>query len=285
MTMVRANGWDFHCEVIGQGPDLVFIHGEIHGIDYWEHQIADFSRDHRCLIYERRGHRRTGMPEFGFSLENQTRDLEALIAHFGVRDPVLVAVAFGTTLAAHYALRHPTGVRGIMMVAWSEMHEADLYLARWIRASDTVVRILETDGRDALLDFLRREAGRSVYMVVPLESPIREACIQMFGGHPVEEYRRGMLEFATSVPPLVAPFSQLTLPVLGVCGEHDPFPDKPEVLAAMKSFREAPAIRGAGRFIQWEKPDEFNALLRAFLTDCAAGARSASVAESDHARG
>ena len=62
MTMVRANGWDFYCESVGSGPDLVFIHGEIHGIDYWEHQIADLSRDHRCLIYERRGHRRTGMP-------------------------------------------------------------------------------------------------------------------------------------------------------------------------------------------------------------------------------
>jgi pimeloyl-ACP methyl ester carboxylesterase len=61
MTMVRANGWDFYCESVGSGPDLVFIHGEIHGIDYWEHQIADLSRDHRCLIYERRGHRRTGL--------------------------------------------------------------------------------------------------------------------------------------------------------------------------------------------------------------------------------
>lgn len=274
MTMVRANGWDFYCESVGSGPDLVFIHGEIHGIDYWEHQIADLSRDHRCLIYERRGHRRTGMPAFGFSLENQTRDLEALISHFEVRDPVLVAVAFGTTIAANYALRQPTSAKGIVMVAWSEMHEADLYLQRWIRASDTVVRILETEGRDALLDFLRREAGRSVYLVVPLDSPIREACIQMFGNHPVDEYRRGMLEFATSVPPLVESFRKLALPVLGVCGDGDPFPDRPEVLLGMRNFREAPPVAGAGRFIQWEKPAEFNALLRAFLDECAALPRS-----------
>ena len=280
MTMVHANGWDFYCEIVGNGPDLVFIHGEIHGIDYWEHQIAEFSKDHRCLIYERRGHRRTGMPPFGFSLENQTKDLEALVAHFKISDPVLVAVAFGTTIAANYALRQPATIKGIAMVAWSEMHEADLYLQRWIRASDTVVRILETEGRDALLEFLRREAGRSVYLVVPLDSPIREACIQMFGGHPVDEYRRGMLEFATSVPPLVEPFRRLTIPVLGVCGDGDPFPDRPEVLAGMQNFREAPPVAGAGRFIQWEKPAEFNALLRAFLAECAAGV--GSVAESDH---
>jgi len=91
-----------------------------------------------------------------------------------------------------------------------------------------------------------------------------------------------MLEFATSVPPLVEPFRRLTIPVLGVCGDGDPFPDRPEVLAGMQNFREAPPVAGAGRFIQWEKPAEFNALLRAFFAECAAGVRS--VAESDYPR-
>jgi pimeloyl-ACP methyl ester carboxylesterase len=274
MALVHVNGWDFHCEVYGTGPDLIFIHGEIHGAEYWEHQITEFSRDHRCLIYERRGHHRTGMPEFGFSLENQTRDLEGLIEHFRIRAPLIISVAFGTTIAANYAIRHPSDVRGIVMVAWSEMHDARQYLERWVKASTKVVHILETEGRDALLDYLRREAGRSLYLVVPLESPIREACVRMFGSHPVDEYRRGMLEFATSVPDLVEPFKRLTLPVLGVCGENDPFPDKPEVLTGMPRFREAPPIAGAGRFIQWEKAAEFNALLRTFLCECATTTQS-----------
>ena len=33
----------------------------------------------------------------------------------------------------------------------------------------------------------------------------------------------------------------------------------------MTRFREAPQIAGAGRFAHWEKPDEFNAIVRAFL--------------------
>ena len=268
MTTVHANGWDFQCEVTGQGPDLVFIHGEIHGLDYWEYQIAEFSRDYRCLAYNRRGHVGTGAPEYGYSLENQTRDLEALIAHFGIRNPVIVAVAFGATIAANYAIRHPGEVAGIAMVAWSELHEADQYFDRWVRASETVVRILENSGRDALIDYLMAEGGRSLYMVIPTDSPIREKCVRMFAAHPIEEYRRGMLEFATSVPDLIGPFRKLALPVLGVCGERDPFPDKPAVLDGMKGFREAPMLAGACRFIQWERPAEFNRLLRDFVREC-----------------
>jgi ABC-type proline/glycine betaine transport system permease subunit len=31
MPLIEANGCDFYYEQIGQGPDMVFIHGEIHG--------------------------------------------------------------------------------------------------------------------------------------------------------------------------------------------------------------------------------------------------------------
>ena len=41
---------------------MVFIHGEIHGMEYWDQQLADLSRDHRCLIYNRRGHAKTDGP-------------------------------------------------------------------------------------------------------------------------------------------------------------------------------------------------------------------------------
>lgn len=266
--MVSANGWQFHCEIFGNGPDLVFVHGEIHGIEYWKHQIEEFSKHYRCLVYYRRGHSLTGAPAYGYSLTNQRRDLEALITHFDIRHPIIVSVAFGTTIAVDFALHNSKQVKGIVMVAWSELHEAMLYFDRWVKANKVVVNILETQSRKALIDYLRIEGGRSIYMVIPLNSPIREECIQMMASHPVEEYKRGMLELASSVPNLIGPFRKLTIPVLGVCGELDPFPDKPEVLDGMPGFREAKSIPGAGRFVQWEKPQELNAILREFFNEC-----------------
>jgi pimeloyl-ACP methyl ester carboxylesterase len=88
MPMINANGCNFYYEQQGHGPDMVFIHGEIHGMEYWEHQLADFSTDHRCFAYNRRGHAKTGWTDYGFSLTNQTRDLERLIDKLGIERPV-----------------------------------------------------------------------------------------------------------------------------------------------------------------------------------------------------
>ena len=131
MPTIQANGCDFYYELEGEGPDLVFIHGEIHGLEYWEHQIPEFARDHRCFAYNRRGHAKTGSTNYGFSLVNQTRDLAHLIDHFGMQRPVLIAVAFGTTIAANYAIQYPDRVSGLVLAAWSEMHDAMQYFERW----------------------------------------------------------------------------------------------------------------------------------------------------------
>ena len=265
MPMVNANGCDFYCEQHGQGPDLVFIHGEIHGIEYWDQQIADFSRDHRCFAYNRRGHARTGWTDYGFSLHNQTRDLEQLIGRLGIERPVLIALAFGTTIAANYAIRNPGSVRGIVLGAWSELHDAFQYFERWAQYSLRAAGVLERDGREAFINFLREEGGKTIYKVIPIDSLVREKVIRMFGSHPLGEYQRGMLEFGLSVPNLVPGLSKLDIPVLGVCGANDPYPDQPEVLRGMANFREAPRIAGAARFVNWETPAEFNAAIRAFL--------------------
>ena len=84
MPTVQANGCNFYYELAGHGPDLVFIHGEIHGLEYWEYQIPEFARAHRCFAYNRRGHAKTELTRFGFSLVNQTRDLASLIDALGI---------------------------------------------------------------------------------------------------------------------------------------------------------------------------------------------------------
>lgn len=265
MPTIEANGCNFYYELQGHGPDLIFIHGEIHGTEYWEYQIPEFAGEYRCFAYNRRGHARTELTRYGFSLVNQTRDLAALIDRLGLRQPVIIAVAFGTTIAANYAIQFPDRVKGLVLVAWSELHDAMQYFNRWKQYNEEAAQVLESRGRDAFLALLRADAGKRIYKVIPVNSPVREKAIEMFASHPIEEYRQGMLEFGSSVPDLVPAFRSLDLPVLGLCGADDPYPDRPEVLAGMRNFREAPAIPNAGRFVHWERPQEFNAVVREFL--------------------
>jgi 3-oxoadipate enol-lactonase len=149
--------------------------------------------------------------------------------------------------------------------AWSEMHDAHQYFERWERYSVQAGAILEKEGRDGLVAFLREQGGKTIYRVISVDSPVREKVIQMFASHPLDQYRRGMLEFGLSVSNLVPEFRKLDVPVLGLCGDKDPYPDQPDILHGMAHFTEASLIPGAGRFVNWEKPVEFNAAVRAFL--------------------
>jgi len=265
MPIINANGCDFCYEQTGNGQDIVFIHGEIHGMEYWEHQISEFSKNYRCLAYNRRGHARTGWTDYGFSLVNQTRDLAALIEKLEISRPIIVSLAFGTTIAASYAIENPDKVKGLVLGAWSELHDALQYSDRWAAYNARSAAVLEKEGREAMIDMVRKEGGKTMYMVIPVDSPVREKAIQMMMGHPIGEYQRGMVEFGLSVPNLVPAFRKLDLPVLGICGTDDPYPDQPEILRGMKNFREAERIPGAGRFVHWEKPAEFNAVVTDFI--------------------
>ena len=185
MPILNANGCDFYYEQQGKGRDIVFIHGEIHGMEYWDQQLAEFSRDHRCFAYNRRGHVKTQWTDYGFSLHNQTRDLEEIIGRLGIERPLIIALAFGTTIAANYAIRYPDKVRGVVLAAWSEMHDAFQYFERWKEYTLRVAHILQEQGREAFIDLLRREGGKSLYRVIPVDSPVREKVIQMFASHPI----------------------------------------------------------------------------------------------------
>ncbi len=109
MPTIEANGCNFYYELQGEGPDVVFIHGEIHGTAYWEYQLPEFAREYRCFAYNRRGHAGTELTDFGFSLVNQTRDLAALIEKLGLHQPVIIAVAFGTRSRPTTPSNIPTG--------------------------------------------------------------------------------------------------------------------------------------------------------------------------------
>lgn len=62
MAIVTGNGCDFTCLIQGVGAELVIIHCEIDGAAYWQPQLVEFARDHRCLVYERRGHKGSFAP-------------------------------------------------------------------------------------------------------------------------------------------------------------------------------------------------------------------------------
>ena len=269
MTIATINNCDIDYEKVGDGPYLIFIHGESHGVEMFESQIPAFSDRFTCLSYYRRGHGKSGSPPYGYSLWNQTHDLACLLDHLGVDRAVIVAVAMSTTIAATYTLLNPERVSALVLASW---YELDGYPALEERRKKHPItfaelhlmmgRILEAEGHKALLAFLESE-HRKYFPIFPKDPKVRARVIEMFASHRPEHFVQSA-EFYTSIPNITSQMGAIKCPILGISGDEDPSPDKPELLAYLPRFRQA-WIKGASRFTMMEQPVAFNQELDAFL--------------------
>jgi 3-oxoadipate enol-lactonase len=270
MPIANVNACAFYYEMAGSGPDVIFIHGEDHSIALFEQQIAHFAKSHRCIAYERRGHGRSQLTPYGYSLHNQTLDLTSLLDHLQIRQCVIVAVAMATPIATSFALADPERAKGLVMSSW---YELDGYPSMEVRRRNKhpstfgelhmrEFEVMRDQGPKGLIELFLRE-GDALLPILPADPEVRERVVRMIASHPPEHFIKAA-EYYTSMPSLTAQLKEITCPILGICGTDDPSPDDPELLAGLENFEQV-WIPGARRFPMMEAPAAFNAVLERFL--------------------
>ena len=276
MPEAHVNGCNLYYEVDGSGPDVVFIHGEDHGIEQFRDQIPHFSNNYRCLTYYRRGHGKSESAPYGYSLWNQTLDLAELLDSLGITSTAIVGVGMGNAVAVSYTLHKPNRVRGLVLAAWYELDGYPLLerrrQAHRMSFADLHLKMFEIRrdlGEKGLLEFIEREM-ETLFPIFPKDPALRSRMARMVASHPERHYVQA-LEHLTSVPNLVPDMDRIHCPMLGVCGIDDPSPDKPELLAHLPNFSQA-WIEGARRFTVMEQPEEFNRIASSFLATLPASA-------------
>lgn len=269
MPTVNVNGCDLYYETQGSGPTVVFVHGETHGIEMFEEPIAHFSKSYRCVAYYRRGHGKSALPPYGYSLWNNYVDLAALMDRLEIAQATFVAVAMSTPLVATYALQNPERVSALVLASWYEIEGYPLLEKRrktkGVFMGDIRMRmeaILQEKGRPALEEFLE-ESRDSMFPIFPKDAAARRKVVRMFASHAPGHYLKSA-EYYTSLPNLVPQMSQIKCPILGICGTEDPSPDDPRMLAHVPSYKQA-WIEGCRRFAMVEDPKAFNEVLEGFL--------------------
>jgi 3-oxoadipate enol-lactonase len=274
MPIADINGCNIYYELGGIGPIVVFVHGEDHGIEMFEHQIVNLCRDYQCLAYYRRGHGRSELPPYGYSLRNQMLDLAELLDHLNVRQAVIVAVAMATTIAVNYALEYPDRVKGLVLASWYELDGYPLmekrrskkYTTTFAKLHMQMFEIMRDHGQQGLIDHMMKE-GDAFLPILPREPAVRAQVMQMMSSHLPDHYVRAA-EFYTSMPNLVPRLREIKCPMLGICGEDDPCPDDPQLLEGARNFRQI-WIPSTRRFSMLESPSAFNSALKQFLESLA----------------
>ncbi|HJN50340.1 MAG: alpha/beta hydrolase [Pseudomonadales bacterium] len=114
---LTRDGGRLHYQVNGSGsPALIFIHGWCSNLKHWSRQVPAFSRRHKVVRVDRRGHGRSSRPEGSFSHRHHAQDIAALTSSLRIRNAIVIGHAGGGPSTLEFAGRYPELVRAAVFV-------------------------------------------------------------------------------------------------------------------------------------------------------------------------
>ncbi len=117
MAEALVNGVGLAYQQLGEGPDVVLVHGLAANRAFWFGQYAlPLSRHHRVTLFDLRGHGYSQRSELGYSSTALSQDLEALLDHLQIDRCRLVGHSYGGSVALELACRQPSRVAGLCLM-------------------------------------------------------------------------------------------------------------------------------------------------------------------------
>ncbi|WP_346927655.1 alpha/beta fold hydrolase [uncultured Arthrobacter sp.] len=119
VAFATVNGAELEYEVMGDGPELVWLHGMGGNLELERRSAAALARHHRVLWYSSRGHGRSSAPteRAGWSYAALAGDLDAMLDVVGFDRPLLVGGSHGANTILRHAVEHPGRARALILIA------------------------------------------------------------------------------------------------------------------------------------------------------------------------
>lgn len=117
MAEVHVNGADIAYQQIGDGPDLLMVHGLAASRAFWFLQYAmPLSQHFRVTVFDLRGHGYSSRPDSGYDAGTMAQDLRGLLDHLGIERCIVIGHSFGGGVALEFAGRHPQRVTHLALL-------------------------------------------------------------------------------------------------------------------------------------------------------------------------
>jgi len=120
MPRASLRGHTIHYQQIGEGPDVVLIHGLFCNIAFWWFRVAPKLAE-RCRVtaLDLRGHGFSAMSDEGYRTVDLAGDVVALMDHLGIRDAHVIGHSFGGAVALAAAVLGADRIRRLSLIdAW-----------------------------------------------------------------------------------------------------------------------------------------------------------------------
>jgi len=149
LPFANATGARLFFESTGTGTPIVFVHETAADHRSWEPQIRWFSRFHRCIAFNARGYRPSERSAEPADYRQLSGDIGHVIDAAGVDDAFVVGLSMGAYFTAHFALKHPNRVRGVVLAGLGAgSDDPDDFRAGNLAMANS----MRTEGMDAFID-------------------------------------------------------------------------------------------------------------------------------------
>ena len=271
----------------GEGPLILFVHGFPEFWYAWQRQLEEFSRDHRAVAFDLRGHNLSGKPGEikAYRPKHLVADLRRLIDHLGGRPCVVVAHDWGGAAAWNFAAAHPEYLEKLVIInaphpvtfARELRHnpaqqQASAYM-NWLRRPSAAEKLLEHDCARLTAMFTQMTTDRG-WLTPELLARYRVAWTQAGAmDASLNFYRASPLHPATPEAPSEPKLEldpadfMVRVPTLVIWGERDTalLPGLLDGLEALVPKLSVKRIPDASHWVIHERPEEVNRLIREFI--------------------
>jgi 3-oxoadipate enol-lactonase len=259
---IEVDGGRVFYEAAGQGPHMVLIHDGLVHREVWDGQIPFFARDHRVIIYDRRGYGRSPAPEAPY---DDMEDLKTVFEYLEVPSATLVGMSAGGRLAIDFTLKYPEKVSALVLVG--------AVLSGYGFSPHFYTR----GGRLSIADYSDTEkmreywASEDPYEIAPENAAARKRLKELLEANPqnVDLGRARLVK-----PPeraAVDHLDEIAVPALVIVGESD-IADVHAHAGAIEAGiagAQRSVVTNAAHLVPFERPDEFNAQVSVFLKESA----------------
>ena len=214
----------------GSGAPLILLHGNGESKEYFEYQIPFFSKDHRVIALDTRGHGETPKGTKPFKLWQFAEDLKDFMEEKGIEKANILGFSDGGNIAVLFALKYPEKVDRLILNGANIFPEG---------------------------------------LAEPLFSQIKAAYERNKAAlpeHPEKQDRFDLLALMVEEPKIdPKELEELTMPVLVIAGTEDMITEEhTRLIAEHIPGSELVFLQGT-HFIAHENPEEFNEIVGEFL--------------------
>lgn len=216
----------------GQGDPLILLHGNGENSEYFIHQLDYFSRFHRVIAIDTRGHGKSPRGEAPFTIRQFAEDLKRFMDDHAIPSADILGFSDGGNIAMIFTMKYPERVNRLILNGAN----------------------LKASGVKFLVQF-PIEIGYRIASLFAKKSPDAKKNAEMLG--------------LMVNDPNIAPEELFAIkcPVLVIAGDRDMIRERHTRLIA-KSLPDSRMVIIAGdHFIANKSPEAFNSAVENFLTE------------------